>query len=358
MTLRVAMVGLGWAARTIWLPRLTAHPGMKVTAVVDTDAKARASYTGSALVLSDPSQIGREMADLLIVAVPNHAHTPVAGALLRRGFPVFLEKPVCLSTAEADELAQAERAGGAVLIAGSAARYREDVRALERVSASVGEVRHVSLAWVRARGVPGTPWFTEHGKAGGGALVDLGWHLLDMALPLLGPGTVEFGQVSGITGHDFVNRGHAKAVWRQEDELPEVPATVEDTVRAFLITADGISVALHASWASHAEYDRTSVEVHGSAGTAALGCTFGFSPNRLNGSTLTVSRDGQTAAVPLDEQAIGAEYDRQVDALPVLLADPTQRGKAIDAARTTIGVIERIYESARDAKGRVACLVT
>ncbi|OKI17541.1 oxidoreductase [Saccharothrix sp. CB00851] len=349
-------MGLGWAATTIWLPRLTAHPDVVVTAVVDTDVGARASYAGTARVLSDPAEISRDTADVAIVAVPNHAHTPVACALLRAGIPVFLEKPVCLGTAEADELAEAERAGGAVLIAGSAARYRADTKALERVAAGLGEVRHLSLAWVRARGVPGTPWFTDQDRAGGGALVDLGWHLLDLALPLLGPGPVDFEQVLGTTGHDFVDRSRTTAAWRHDAETRDSPATVEDTARAFLVTTKGVSTALHVGWASHARYDRTCVEVHGSAGTAVLSCTFGFSPNRAGGSVLTVVRGGEVELVPVVQEAIGVEYDRHVDALPGLLADPGHRGRAVASARTTIGVIERIYDSARSAKGSLPCL--
>ncbi|MFQ6143514.1 Gfo/Idh/MocA family protein [Streptomyces seoulensis] len=354
MSLRVAVVGLGWAARTIWLPRLAAHPALTVTAVVDPSPAARAVVADGAAgvrVLADPGELSPELADLAIVAVPNHAHSSVAGALLRRGIPVFLEKPVCLSHTEADELARAEREGGAVLVAGSAARCRADVLALRRLVESVGDVRHLRLAWVRANGVPGTDWFTRRSQAGGGVLLDLGWHLLDTAQFLLGP--LEFDQVVAATTHDFVNRRAARAVWREDEPDAARPeaADVEDTARAFLVADSGVSVSMRTSWASHAAHDRTTVEVHGSAGTAALGCTFGFSPNRLGGSSLTFTQDGRVTPVALDEEPVGAEYDRQVDALAGLLADPAQRGKAVAAARRTIDVIERIYESAARAAG-------
>jgi len=322
--------------------------------VVDPSPAARAAFVdgdAGVRVLSDPGELSPDLIDLAIVAVPNHAHSSVAGALLRRGIPVFLEKPVCLSHAEADELARAEQAGGAVLIAGSAARCRADILALRRQVESVGEVRHLRLAWVRANGVPGTDWFTRRSEAGGGVLLDLGWHLLDTALFLLGP--VEFDQVVGTTTQDFVNRRASRAAWREEEAEPERrdSADVEDTARAFLVTDSGVSVSLVTSWASHVAYDSTTVEAHGSVGTAVLGCTFGFSPNRLGGSSLTFTRDGRTTPVSLDEEPVGAEYDRQIDALAGLLADPAQRGKAVAAARRTIDVIERIYESASRAAG-------
>jgi oxidoreductase len=358
VTLRVAVVGLGWAARTIWIPRLVAHPGFTLTSVVDPDPAVRAAFAGRAgadgpgpaggpEVLASTDHLTGEHLDLAIVAVPNHAHARVAARLLRRGIPVFLEKPVCLTTAEADELAAAEQSGAA-LIAGSAAHYRADVQALHQLLSTLGPIRHIRLAWVRSSGVPGTDWFTRKDTAGGGALLDLGWHLLDAALPLLGPGPVTFPHVVGVVGHDFVNRHAAVAAWRADAGGPAGDARdVEDTARAFLVTGDGISVSVHASWASHAEYDTTHIDVHGGDGVAELRCTFGFSPHRGAGSTLTVQRAGRAQTVALSAEPVGAEYDRQVDALPGLVADPGQRGRAVQAARTTIGVIERVYACAQ-----------
>jgi oxidoreductase len=357
---RVAMVGLGWAARSIWLPRLRRHPAFVVRALVDPDPAARAALAGEgtgALVLSSVEELGADLVDLAIVAVPNHLHRPVGCRLLANGVPVFVEKPVCLSSGEADQLAAAERAGGTVLLAGSAARYRADVRALCGLVEALGRVRHVELAWVRARGVPEAGgWFTRRRLAGGGALVDLGWHLLDTATLLLGP--VGFDQVAGTVSDDFVNDGSRRAAWRQDRPVAGRPGElgrggdVEDTARAFLVTHDGVSVSLRASWASHEARDLTLVKVDGSAGSATLRCTFGFSPNRQDGSVLTHTRAGDSAAVPLPDEPVGTEYQRQLDRLPALLADPAGRGGAIQEARQIIGVIERVYDSARRARAR------
>ncbi|WP_344331867.1 Gfo/Idh/MocA family oxidoreductase, partial [Kitasatospora putterlickiae] len=98
---RVAVVGLGWAGRTIWLPRLTAHPAYRVTAVVEPGRGGAEHVPAGAALLADADLLGPDV-DLAVVAVPNHLHTPVAERLLARGVPVFLEKPVCLSAAEAD----------------------------------------------------------------------------------------------------------------------------------------------------------------------------------------------------------------------------------------------------------------
>ncbi|HEX2312666.1 MAG TPA: pyridoxal-phosphate dependent enzyme, partial [Thermomonospora sp.] len=108
---RVAVVGLGWAAREIWLRRLHAHPAFTVTAAVDPDPEARAAAEAGGLagrVLASADELDPAEVDLAVVAVPNHLHCPIAAGLLTRGVAVFVEKPVCLSAEEARRLAEAE----------------------------------------------------------------------------------------------------------------------------------------------------------------------------------------------------------------------------------------------------------
>ncbi|MEV5956733.1 Gfo/Idh/MocA family oxidoreductase [Streptomyces sp. NPDC051987] len=351
---RVAVVGLGWAGREIWLSRLTGHPAYDVVAVADASPAAReaaARVLPEVRVVADATELTPDLVDLAVVAVPNHLHAPVACGLLGRGVSVFLEKPVCLTSAEAAQLASAERAAGAVLLAGSAARYRADVMALrDTVVREAGQIRHVDVSWVRAKGVPDAGgWFTRGDLSGGGALVDLGWHLLDTVAPLLGP--VEYTQVLGSVSGDFVNAAGHGTSWRHDgDATPAGAGDVEDTARGLLVTSGGVSVALRVSWASHEALDSTTIRVEGSAATVQLRCTFGFSPNRVRSPALFVTRTGESTPVPFDPEPVGAEYDRQLDALPGLLARDGAQGTAVAEARRTIGVIERLYHSAGRAR--------
>ena len=349
--LRVAMVGMGWAAREIWLPRITAHPGYTLAAVVDPDPAARAA-AAAPLRVATVAELPAGAVDLAVVAVPNHLHAAVAADLLTAGVPTFVEKPVCLNSAEAARLAAAERCG-APLLAGSAARHRADVRKLIELSDTVGEIRHIALSWVRASGVPtGVGWFTRSGLSGGGSLVDLGWHLLDTVLPLLGD--AEFEQVAGSVSDDFIRSGDARADWRRDAGGP-VAGDVEDTARGFLVTQDGLSVSLRASWASHQPIDVTTITVEGSTGTARLECTFGFSPNRC-APTLTVTRAGTTTEIPIPAVEVGAEYDRLLDDLVVRLGDQATRGVAIGETRRIVDVIERVYRCALKGSAGDACV--
>src|ERR1700722_5235041 len=237
--LRVAVIGLGWAAQNIWLPRLASHPAFRLTAVVDPDPAARGLAAARAGVpaLADAAQLRPPETDLAVVAVPNHLHTAVARPLLARGVPVFVEKPVCLTAAEVATLGSAERRGGSVLLAGSAARYRADIGALRDVAGSLGPIRHVELTWVRARGIPRPDgWFTDRSRSGGGAFVDLGWHLLDVAFALVGSAAVS--DVLGTMSADFLRDANWQASWRGDRpgrSGEQAAGDVEDTARAFLV---------------------------------------------------------------------------------------------------------------------------
>jgi oxidoreductase len=350
---RVAVVGAGWAARSIWMNRLHAHPGYTVTAVADPDPAARERVRSEGLAgcaVASVTELDPADLDLAVIAAPNHLHCALACSMLELGVPVFVEKPVCLSTAEARRLADAERSGGALLLAGSAARHRLDVRALYRLTGEVGSIRHVEASWVRARGIPSAGgWFTHREMSGGGALIDLGWHLLDAIRPLLGP--VSFDQVAGTTSADFIAYGHT-AAWRDAADGPAAGARdVEDTARGFLVTSDGASLGLRVGWSSHEPYDVTSIQVEGTRAVARLRCTFGFSPRRVAEPSLSLTRGGLTEAIPLPRVPIGAEYDRQLDAIHARLTDPDgARGQAITEASSVVGLIERFYKSARHCR--------
>ncbi|MFI6339387.1 Gfo/Idh/MocA family protein [Streptomyces sp. NPDC050535] len=349
MRVRAAVVGLGWAGRELWLRLLREHKDFEVVAAVDPDLGCRAAAAATGLpAYATLDALDPRTVDIAVVAVPNHLHAEVAAALLRRRISVFLEKPVCLTTAEADALAAAEQNGG-ILLAGSAAAHRGDVQKLAGLLPQVGRIRHVTLTWVRARGVPQPGgWFTQRSKSGGGVLVDLGWHLLDVLTYLLGPAPVT--QVLGSVSDDFISSGAWSATWR-EDQPTDAPAgDVEDTARGFLLREDGISVSLQASWASHEALDASVITVEGSDGTARLHCTFGFSPNRVPEPVLTLTREGTTQRIPLPAEPIGTEYGRQLDGLAGLLADPGRRGLAVAQARGTVRLVESFYASARAAR--------
>ncbi|MEV8505693.1 Gfo/Idh/MocA family oxidoreductase [Actinoplanes sp. NPDC051475] len=348
MTIRTVLIGLGWSGREIWLPRVLARDDYEVVAAVDPDPARRKAFTAATgrPAFAEVDGTLAADADLALVAVPNHLHAPIARSLLERGLATFVEKPVCLSTSEANALAAAERKGAGPLLAGSASRYRGDVVELAKLVPGLGRLRNVDLAWERARGVPqARGWFTNRAQAGGGVLVDLGWHLLDVLEEIVGP--VSFDQVTATASDDHVNDPRWSAAWRHDLPAPDIQVDVEDTVRGFLVADTGLSVGLRASWATHsATHDVTTIRVEGSEGTATLRTTFGFSPNREPRPRIVTVRRGQVGEVAVPVEPIGIEYDRQLDDIQRRLSDPSSPGCAIAGVRRIVATIEAMYASA------------
>ncbi|ONI76194.1 hypothetical protein ALI144C_36585 [Actinosynnema sp. ALI-1.44] len=351
--IRIAMIGLGWVFTEVWAP-LLANPGFRVVAVFDPDdgALARACDAfPAARALSAVEQLDPAEVDLAVVATPNHLHAPVGASLLRRGIAVFIEKPVCLTVAEGALLVEAEREGGARVLAGTAAWHRADVKALRAQVDRLGPLRTIELSWVRARGVPGSVgWSTKGASAGGGALFDLGWHLITIGLRMIGWPAVW--DVVGSVSSDFLGRKGFGASWhvggerRAEPGAGQVEDPVEDTVRASWRTRTGVFFVLTTAWASHIALDRTRIAVEGADGRAELDCTFGFSPQRSGASSLRVLTSGRIEDVELPDEPVGTEYRTQFGLLPTLLADPNQPGAATGESVRIVDLIERIYHSA------------
>jgi oxidoreductase len=312
--IRVSFVGLGWVVRHVWLPALHEGGRWEVLGAVDPNTAAfdeiRHQQGIKALVrYTDIEELVRAKPDLVIVASPNALHAAHASAILRAGIAVLVEKPACLTKDEATAISDAAAQGKVPLFVSHAARYRADVVALRNLvsAGKVGDIRRLELKWVRARGIPSRGWFTSAQEAGGGVLVDLGWHMVDLGLWLLGQPDIS--AVTAIASNDFIGQPSVEASWRN-DKASDNPTVrdVEDTIVAFLKTSSGVGISIHLAWASHETIDNTAVVVCGTKGAATLRTTFGFSPNRIERPTLEISTFGATESIALPPSQIGQEY--------------------------------------------------
>ncbi len=329
------------------MPRLLAHPGFELVAAVEPDPKtvARAAgLVGDMPVYPDLAQLPAAEVDLAFILVPNHAHAAVSRPFLRQGRAVFLEKPASTDRGQLDALAEAVRAGGGRLVLSSAARYRTDVSALrELVRAGVlGRPRLAELSWVRSRGIPPSAWFRSRAQSGGGVLIDLGWHVIDVVRDLWGAAPVQ--AALAVPGADFLRRGGWEASW-QGHGPPPGEADVEDQLTG-LVRTEGYAMTLRFGCASHEEADLTAISLHGTDGLAVLRTTFGFSPCRSSGPSLVLKRGGRREEVPIRAAGVGAEYDAQLDAIAGLVGDGEATDQALADAYDLLGIVDACYRSA------------
>jgi len=173
--------------------------------------------------------------------VPNKYHAPLTIAALRRGLHVLCEKPMATSVREAERMNAAAEKADRNLMINFSFRFTEAAFALkQQVKAGViGQIYFGRTVWHRRRGIPGFGgWFGQKELSGGGPLVDLGVHRLDLALWLMGfPEPVA---VSGSTYNAIASR-LARAARKRFD--------VEDLACGLVKFANGPTLILEASWA-------------------------------------------------------------------------------------------------------------
>ncbi|MBU6361403.1 MAG: Gfo/Idh/MocA family oxidoreductase [Chloroflexi bacterium] len=188
--------------------------------------------------------------DAVSVCVPNFLHEPIVMAALQAGKHVLCEKPLATTVAAAQRMIAAAKAANRLLMVCYNHRYRPDVYWLKQ-QARAGVFGHIYAAkagWMREGWIPTHgSWFTQKDKAGGGVLIDLGVHALDLALWLM-----DYPQPMSVSGAAFAEFGQRAQKHRVGHPAP-VHFDVEDMGMGFVRFADGSALALEASWAAHRE---------------------------------------------------------------------------------------------------------
>jgi predicted dehydrogenase len=197
------------------------------------------TYTRWEDVVSDPE------IDAVAIALPNALHEPVAIRALEAGKHVLCEKPLAMNAAQGERVVATARRLNRKLMVHFNYRFQAPSQCIkEAIDAGVlGHIYFARTVWHRKRGIPNLgSWFTQKSMAGGGALIDLGIHRLDLALWLMGyPRPVS---VSGTT-YNQLGRNLAEAAGKVFD--------VDDLAAAFIRFENGASLVLEASWASNTD---------------------------------------------------------------------------------------------------------
>lgn len=273
--LRVGVVGLGWAGQQ-HMARYAERPDVQLVGIAGLEEEQRTElaqrYQVPLAVADWQELIARGELDAVSVATPTFLHAPVAIAALEAGAHVLTEKPMARSSAEAESMVAAARAAGRVLQVAFNYRYRGDISALgEQVEQGVlGRVYHARAWWLRRAGIPTLgSWFTNREMAGGGPLIDLGVHVLDATLQLMGDPQVA--AVSALTHAELGQRGLGGAKPEKQTVGSGSAYEVEDLAVVLLRMTNGSSLALESSWATHRpQGDELAITLYGTEAGADL----------------------------------------------------------------------------------------
>lgn len=203
------------------------------------DAKV---YTDYQALLKDPE------IDLVHVLTPNVSHCPITVAAFEAGKHVMCEKPMAATAAEARKMIDAWKKSGKQFTIGYQNRFRPEVQALHKAceNGELGEIYYAKAHAIRRRAVPTWGVFPNKALQGGGPLIDIGTHALDMTLWMMN----NYHPVS-VTGSVFYKLGHLPQATEGNAFGPWDPETyeVEDSAFGMIKMADGSAINLEASWA-------------------------------------------------------------------------------------------------------------
>ena len=282
------------------------------------------------------------------VATPNALHHPVALAALRAGKHVLCEKPLAIDSVQAREMVRAAHEHDRVLEVVFNRRRRADVQWVKQYldDVGIGRIYHVRASWKRRAGIPGlTSWFTSKTLAGGGALIDLGPHVLDSVLYLLDEARVV--AVSAVTHGELGRAGYGAM-----DRLDQMAGT-----RRLRGGGSGERPPAAGRRIEHRPRDQlgrprvddedVSIELLGVEGGIRL-----FVPRNPSDAALTVFRDvdGRAETTEIDIEVAGGEHPLVIREFVETVRSGEWGAHHGDFALHRTEVLDACYRSAREGR--------
>ena len=204
--------------------------------------------------------------DAVDICTPNYLHSIIAVDAFAAGKHVHCEKPDAVSAAEQAKMMEAAEKAGKVLVVMRNNRFTSGSRFLKSFidQGRAGEIYAARCGWVRRRGIPGKGgWFTTRAQSGGGPLIDLGVHIIDLTIWLMGgPKPVA---VSASTYSNLPTTAPAPTRTTPSLATPNrtAPFDVEDLAMGFIRFDNGAVLQIEFSWASNIKEERRFIEARG-----------------------------------------------------------------------------------------------
>jgi predicted dehydrogenase len=344
----IAMIGSGGIAQAVHLPaykKLQDEGKAKIIAVCDANeetAKAAAAKFEVPHTFTDyKKMLEMDEVDAVDVCTPNFLHKQPVIDSFAAGKHVIVEKPIAMNAVEGAEMVAAGHKAGKKLQVALNIRFGSGPQAVKRFidDGKMGEIYYARAHALRRRGIPGWGVFTQKDKQGGGPLIDIGVHILDLTLWLLGyPEPVS---VSGQTYTKFGKREGVIGLMGQWD--PKI-YTVEDFAAGYVRFKNGATLTLESSFCANIEHDEFNTHVFGTEGGAFLDS---FDPKNIRlfreeSGTLTDTTPVFLPSVGTHEAEIRAFVQAIIDDKPVEV--PGEQGLMVSR------ILDAIYESSETGR--------
>ncbi|WBB79884.1 Gfo/Idh/MocA family oxidoreductase [Micromonospora sp. WMMD882] len=345
--LGVGVIGAGSIA-DMHLAAYAANPRVQLAGVYDLNqdrAAQKAETFGVARshptldsLLADPD------VDAVSVCTWNDSHAEIATAALDAGKHVLVEKPLSRTVVEADALVAAVERNDRHLEVGFVRRFGANARVLKSFvdDGLLGPVYHARATNIRRLGNPGG-WFADSGRSGGGPLIDIGVHVLDLCWYFMG--TPKAVTVSAVTHNRLGNRANVTSLSRYKvADYDPSRNDVEDFAAALVRFDNGASLTLETSYSLHALEDRLEVAVFGERGGAQLEPKLRIA-TELADTMLNV--DPQIDHLSFD---FAAGFAAEIDHFVALCLGGAEQVAPVWHGAEVMRMLSGVYESARTGR--------
>ena len=349
---RVGIIGCGGIANGKHLPSLHKLKNVALVAfcdiILERAEKAKAKYgTPEAIVTPDYRVLLDDPTiDVVHVLTPNRWHSEITVAALEAGKHVMCEKPMAINSLEAKKMLDAAERCGKKLSIGYQSRHRPDSLYLKKEveDGTFGDIYYAKATAIRRRSVPTWGVFLDEYAQGGGPLIDIGTHALDLTLWMLQNYKPKY--CVGTTYHKLnkqTNQGNSWGNWDPEK------FTVEDSAFGFIVMEDGTTINLESSWALNTLDAREAVTSF--CGTlAGADMMHGLRINGIRNNVpyvLTPELDASSGAAYFDAHGKESPSDREARLwIDAIVNDKEPFVKPFEAYTVT-RILEGIYESAK-----------
>lgn len=350
--LKVGVIGCGGIANAKHLPALKNIKEIEMVAfcdIIPEKAKSAAEEFGSAdarVYSSYEELLKTEKLDVIHVCTPNRSHSEISIAAMEAGCHVMCEKPMAINEAEAKKMLDASKRTGKKLTIGYQSRYRTDSQYLkaECDKGTFGDIYYAKAHAIRRRAVPTWGVFLNEYEQGGGPLVDIGTHALDLTLWTMNNYKPKY--CVGATFHKLNDhKGNAGNAWGNWDASK---FTVEDSAFGFIVMENGAVIVLESSWALN------SLDVQEAACTlcgtiAGADMKDGLRINGVNNNRQYISKPSFEAGGVAFNGGGGDELDFHIEARQWIQAVINDTDPCVlpEQAYVVSAILDGIYQSAK-----------
>ena len=350
--IRIGIIGCGGIANGKHMPSLSKLPNVEMVAFCDIieqraiDAKAKYGTSDAAVYTDYKELLADKTIDVVHVCTPNRSHSFITVDALEAGKHVMCEKPMAINSAEAKKMLDAAARTGKKLTIGYQSRQRTDSLFMkqEAEAGTFGEIYYAKATAIRRRAVPTWGVFLNEYEQGGGPLIDIGTHALDLTLWMMDNYKPKY--CVGTAYHKLnkdTDQGNAWGKWDPEK------FTVEDSAFGFIVMENGATIVLESAWALNSLDVREAV-------TTVCGTKAGADMNgglRINGVRNNVQYitdyavNGGSAAAFYDGEGGEDPSAREARLWIDAVINDTEPFVKPEQALVVTQILEGIYESAK-----------